>query len=76
MSEDKVEASYSPREPEIPAPDWIASRMAVVMRDMPVSAKTAGLLQAEMRGPLGERRLSSGGLTALAEQLLKTLGED
>lgn len=76
MSEDEVEASHSPGESEIAEPDWIASRMAIVIENLPVSAKAAGLLQTEMRGPLGERRLSSGGLAALAEQLLKSLGED
>jgi hypothetical protein len=76
VSEDAVEPSHSPREPGIAEPDWIASRMAIVIGDMPVSARTAALLQTEMRGPLGERRLSSGGLAALAEQLLKSLGED
>ncbi|GAB9211378.1 hypothetical protein BDS110ZK18_36550 [Bradyrhizobium diazoefficiens] len=76
MSEDKFEPSHLPREPAIAEPDWIAGRIATVVSDRPVPAKTAALLQIEMRGPLAARRLSSGGLAALAEQLLKSLGED
>nr|AWL92629.1 hypothetical protein CIT37_10710 [Bradyrhizobium ottawaense] len=75
VSEDEVGPSHLAREPEIAEPDWIASRMVTAISDMPIPAKTAALLQNEMRGPLAERRLSHGGLAVLAEQLLKSLGE-
>lgn len=75
VSEDEVGPSHVACEPETAEPDWIASRMATAISDMPIPAETAALLQNEMRGLLGERRLSHGGLGALAEQLLKSLGE-
>lgn len=75
MSGDEAEPSHSPHEPAIAEPDWVANRMAKAISDLPVGAKTAALLQTEMRGPLAERRLSPGGLADLAEQLLKSLGE-
>lgn len=74
MSEDEVDPSHSPSEPAIAEADWIARRMATVISEMPVPAKTTALLQTEMRGPLAERRLASGGLASVAEQLLKSLG--